>query len=290
MEKILQAVGDLSNEEEVIQNYERFKAQQNPWQFAVIKVGGGLIHDAYQRAQVAKDLVALYEAGLYPTVIHGAGPQLDVRFTELAIETPKFDGVRVTPKSAQEALVNTVTKTGITLKDEVVALGGAATYILPHDGVLRATLSDPDNLASVEELDVYTKPIIQAIKSQLVPIIGSVGLSGGYCPLLGKKFNAANVNADTATRAIAAKLAVNKCILLTESGGVLDANQQLISTLSVEEAEYKILTGEINGGMIPKVKEALCLKAQGIESVAITSPLNLLVELFTDEGKGTLIK
>lgn len=289
MEKILQAIGDPTKELEVVSNYEQFKSHPDPKQFAVIKIGGGLVDDSYQRRLIAQDLAVLHQVGLYPTVVHGAGPQLDRQFEELEIETPKVSGIRKTPKTAQGTLVNTVMDVGVGLKNEIWAWGGAAKYILPHDGVLEASLSDTDNIASVEDVDVYTGPINSAVNSKLIPLLGSVGLLATPWRFRTGEFRAVNINADKAAGAIAVKLCTQKYISLTETGGVLNTDGELISELSTVEATEKIMSGEIYGGMVPKVMEALWLIAQGIGSVAITSPKNLLIELFTDAGQGTLI-
>lgn len=304
MEKILQAVGEHASLHEILENYERFKSEPEASKFAVIKIGGALLadpkseRDYYQRELLGDDLAALAQVGLYPTIVHGAGPQLDKRLANVGIETPKTNGIRHTPKAAAKTLDHTARGVGFRLVALInIKHKKASAYIPPQHGTLIGSLNDPNNIASVTELAVNPDYINQTASSGKIPILSSVGklYNPGQMPSrdryeLYDQFEPININADVAAGAIAVRLSVHKYISLTETGAVLDVNSNPISQLSIDEASAMIQRGEIKEGMIPKVQEAINLITQGIGNVAITSPRNLLVELFTDTGRGTLIK
>lgn len=319
MQKILDTVEGQAQLHEILENYETFRAIPDPSQFAVIKIGGALLKDGLQRTLIAKDLAALHEAGLYPIVVHGAGPQLDAAFEQSGIDTPKQAGIRVTPKSASWLFQHTTGVQGSELSMAIRSVPHAphpnfrlpiAAHVLDIWGVLAGWLDDPENIASVNRLSVDTKPLQTAAHNRIIPIVSSIGkllvdgephipeasLWDPYQPPLKpsgqniEPIEPININADRAAAEIAIALGVSKYISLTESGAVFDAEDQPISELAPENVESMIAQGEITGGMVPKVVEALKLLKKGIGSVAITSPQNLLVELFTDNGSGTLIK
>lgn len=294
MKKIIEAVGDPSKLHEILENYEQFFSDPDPTQFAVIKVGGGLLDSDAQSGSIADDLAALSEVGLYPTVVHGAGPQLDKAFTKAGLETPKIDGKRTTPKEGALELSSVTQRVGSELVDSIMARRANVDQITWRSGVLLGKLTDSENLASVYSLEIDPEAIAQSIFEENIPIVASTGKKKEVMHSTDQESfvqeNVININADTAATAIAVKLGVNKYISLTTTGAVLDFEGVRISELAAEDALKMIKKGHIHSGMVPKITEAVELIENGIDSVAITSPNDLLPELFTNAGKGTIIK
>ena len=285
MKKIIEAVGDPSKLHEILENYD---------QFAVIKIGGGLLDSNDESRSIAKDLAVLSDVGLYPTVVHGAGPQLDRAFTAAGLETPKIDGKRTTPKEGASELDDVTKSVGAELVDSVRALGADVDQITWRSGVILGELVDPEDLASVSSLEINPEPIAQSIFEKRIPIMASTGRQNSVSRASDEagfiEQSVLNINADTAATAIAVELGVNKYISLTPTGAVLDSEGVRISELAAEDALEMIDSGHIHSGMVPKITEAIALIDKGIGSVAITSPNDLLTELFTDAGRGTIIK
>jgi acetylglutamate kinase len=102
-----------------------------------------------------------------------------------------------------------------------------------------------------------------------------------------------NVNADTAAGVLAGALKASRLMLLTDVEGVMDNEKQLLTDLTINDAKNLIEKGVAKGGMIPKLETAINSIASGVKAVVILDgrkPHGLLVELFTDQGAGTLIK
>ena len=306
MKNLLEAVGDQVPLHEVLENYEQFKSIENPSQFAVIHAEpteyGGV-------ALSAGHMLALHEVGLYPTIVHGLNQQY------IVVEALKHYKLNYIDPGFASNLVSGAHSASYGYKKKVNdaasphSSGGPdiAQAISPNWGVLTGTLINPELLHSVDELHVDTAPILTVIQEQSIPIVSSIGklLPKGedykpeaevwnWChPPDGHKiFQPIDVKPDTAASAIAAKLGVSKLVICIEAGGVLDKEEQVIGELGVEDAEAMLTsgTGAIHWSQVDKVQGAIKALKQGVESVTITSPENVLQAIFTDAGKGTLIK
>jgi acetylglutamate kinase len=121
-------------------------------------------------------------------------------------------------------------------------------------------------------------------RSDIIPVIAPIGVDSE-----GRSYN---INADTAAGAIAAAVRATRFFLLTDVGGVLDANKKPIADLSRSEAEKLIRNGTISGGMIPKVRTCLDAVAGGVEGAVILVgrlPHAVLLDVFTSKGVGTML-
>lgn len=279
MKVIQEAVGYNIPLNEILDNYTTFKAG-DPSQFAVIKVGGAALNGYAETMQVAQSLQALAQVGLYPCVVHGGGPQIDAKLDAHGAKHAKSDGIRVSAPGTVILVEQALNEVGKGLTDAINATGEQAVHIPSAINGPWAYAGDSSALA------VNPSMISKVIHQGSTPIVGCIGKTP-HDAEVGK--SPINLNADIVAGLIAAKLGVKKYISLTMCGAIFDTKGVAISNLGVDLALAMIDAGEINGGMVPKVQEAIALLKAGIGTVAITSPKHLLSELFTNKGSGTLI-
>jgi acetylglutamate kinase len=262
-----------------------------PDQFAVIKIGGSLIEDEKQLNLIGNDIAGLYSLGLYPVIVHGAGPQIDQALEYNGFESSKKDGIRITKPEHMRHVAMAIWATNQWFSDEV---GLAIDSLVPGapgaaglEYIFSATLEDEKDFGSVKEIiNVDLDRVKECMDYKEIPVISSIGrlAVAGEAELMG-----VNINADIAAAALARALKPKKYISLTKIGSVLDTEGEPISRMSIGEAKYAIDEAAITGGMKVKVEQALHIIENGVHDFVITSPENLLKELFTSEGSGTLI-
>ncbi len=249
---------------------------------AVIKVGGGLIEDDLD--ELASALVFMRHVGLAPVIVHGAGPQLTRELEAKNIKTNFIDGLRVTSPEVLTAAQRIFQRVGAQLADAIDERGVTARPL--NMGVFLAQQSEHKALGHVGEVTgVNTESIKHACKMGQLPIISPFATSP-HGQLL-------NINADTATRALAIELNATKIIYLTPTGGILDPNGKVINAVNcTEDLEPMLESGIISGGMARKLIEIRDLLHNLDEhaSVSITSPAKIARELFTHKGSGTLVR
>ena len=265
----------------------------------LIKFGGHAMGKADYVNAFAADIALLDQVGAKPVVVHGGGPQIGEMLKKLQIESSFIDGLRVTDE-ATVSIVEMVLAGGINkaLVAAIAGAGGRAVGVSGKDGGLitarklmaMAKASDSAvqqavDLGFVGEPSHVDVTVLNALmQHHLIPVVAPVG--GGED---GKTYN---INADTAAGAIAAALNATRMLMLTDVTGVLDQNGELISSLTISQAEALIHNGTISGGMIPKVKTCIDAVQGGAEGAVIMdgrAPHALLVELFTEHGIGTMI-
>lgn len=251
-------------------------------QYAVIKVGGGLIQGDLD--ELASALVFMRHVGLTPVVVHGAGPQLSAEL-EIQSISPRFiDGLRVTTPEVLHTAQRVFQRVGAELADAIDGRGVTARPL--SMGVFIARKTDVGALGHVGEVTkVYTESLVHACRLGQIPIVSPVATSE-HGQLL-------NINADTATRTLAIELRASKIIYLTPTGGILDPNEQVIPAVNCTvDLDKMIQSGTISGGMERKLVEISELLDQLDEhaSVSITAPAKVARELFTHRGSGTLVR
>lgn len=249
---------------------------------AVIKVGGGLIEDDLE--ELASALVFMHQVGLSPVVVHGAGPQLTQELEESRIKTQFVDGLRVTTPQVLSAAQRVFQRVGAQLADAIESKGVSARPL--NMGVFLAEQAENAQLGHVGEVTgVLTEPIKRASKQGQLPILSPVATS--------EQGQLLNINADTATRALAIELHATKIIYLTPTGGILDPDSKVIPAVNcTEDLSPMLESGLITGGMARKLIEIRDLLDELDEhaSVSITSPAKIARELFTHRGSGTLVR
>lgn len=256
----------------------------------VVKYGGAAMKDGTLKEYVIRDIVFLASVGVNPVVVHGGGPEINTWLTKLNIEPQFKDGLRVTDEKTMDVvemvLVGRVNKELVSMINKA---GGSAVGICGKDGnLVMARSVDQENVGFVGEVSSVDISLVDAlVKSGYVPIISSVAADGTG--------QAHNINADTFAGEIAAALGAEKLILLTDTPGILrDYHDQstLLYKLTIKEARDLIDDGIVSGGMIPKVNCCVRSLAQGVKAAHIIDgriPHALLLEIFTDDGIGSMI-
>ncbi|MDO2409141.1 acetylglutamate kinase [Campylobacter magnus] len=257
-------------------------------QVFVIKYGGAAQTDEGLKSDFARDIVLLQLVGIKVVIVHGGGKKINSLLDKLNIESHFEDGLRVTNKDTMEvvemALSGLINKEITSL---LVAHGARAVGISgKDDGLLRASAFNLEKYGFVGKIDEVNEAVINALlKEDIIPVIAPIAL--------GANATSYNINADLAASAIAAKLKASKAIFLSDIKGVLDKNGELISKLDEAKIAELKNDGTISGGMIPKLEASLeCIKA-GAKAVHIIDGRvahSLLLEIFTDEGIGSVIR
>jgi acetylglutamate kinase len=263
----------------------------------VIKFGGSAMEDENLKKEFARDIVLLKYVGINPVIVHGGGPQIEELLNRLDKETKFVDGLRVTDDETMEivemVLVGKVNKDIVSL---INSAGGNAVGLSGKDGGLvmaekmapKKSAKDKDtneyiDMGMIGEVKEVNPKIIHTLDSdKFIPVIAPIGTD--------KDGNTYNINADTVASEVAASLKAEKLILLTNVSGVLDKSGKLMSTLTEDDAERLIKSGDIKGGMIPKVKCCINALGKGVNKTHIIDGRivhALLVEIFTKMGIGT---
>ena len=251
----------------------------------VVKIGGAALDDLSLRTRFAEDLVLLSWVGIDVVVVHGGGVQVTSLLDRLGLEARFVHGMRVTDAPTLEVVEMVL---GGRLNKELVRqvqqLGGRAVGLTGVDGGLaraRRIDGEPD-LGLVGEVVEVDRRVIDRLLPEAIPIIAPIAPD--------ERGQTLNINADPFAAALAVALSAEKLVLLTDVAGVMDQNQQLITTLTPETARRLIQAGVVRGGMIPKVENALRAVEWGVKKVHIIDGRlehALLLEIFTRAGVGT---
>ena len=266
-----------------MQQYLSHFSSVSSQQFAVIKVGGAIITDHLQTLSSA--LAFLNHVGLFPVVVHGAGPQLN-RMLEAAGVEPQFeDGIRVTDGKTLALARSLFLEENLKLVEELENIGVRARPIT--SGVFTADYLDKEKYNLVGKINGVDKnPIEAAIKASCLPILTSMAET--------EEGQVLNVNADVAAGELARALQPLKIVYLSEKGGLFNGDtKERISAINLDE-EYDHLMTQwwVRHGTRLKIKEMkeLLVDLPRSSSIAIIHPADLQKELFTDSGAGTLIR
>lgn len=278
---IVQLLSQMRDGKEIREYLHRFSGVDQE-RFAVIKVGGAVIQD--DLPGLASALAFLQTVGLTPVVVHGGGPQLDAALTEAGIETERVNGLRVTRDKAIPIIRDTLTEANLSLVDAIRHAGGRAAAI-PR-GVFEAKLMDPEVLGRVgEPTKVRLELVAAAARAGQAAILACLGETEDGCIV--------NVNADVAVRALVHALQPYKVVFLTGTGGLLDEEGDILSSINLATDFPELMQADwVNGGMRLKLEEIKLLldDLPLSSSVSITKPSELARELFTHAGAGTLVR
>jgi len=276
--KLLANIGSKKEVEQYLRHYAGVDSQK----FAVVKVSGSILEGSLD--SLASSLTFLQRVGLYPIVVHGAGPQLNRAAEAAGIKTERIDGLRVTSPALLEIAREVFQRENLMLADALESYGTRARPIL--SGVFQARRAADSRLGLVGEVvRVNDAPIRSSITNGHLPILAPLGETPDGQIL--------NVNADVAARELALSVHSHKIIFLTETGGLLDENGLILSAVNLDE-DYEDLMQKpwVHSGMRLKIQEisALLRQLPRSSSVSITSPDHLAKELFTHRGAGTLVR
>ncbi len=278
---IVQLLSQMRDGKEIREYLHRFSGVDQE-RFAVIKVGGAVIQD--DLPGLASALAFLQTVGLTPVVVHGGGPQLDAALTEAGIKTERVNGLRVTRDKAIPIIRDTLTEANLSLVDAIRHAGGRAAAI-PR-GVFEAKLMDVETLGRVgEPTKVRLELVAAAARAGQAAILACLGETEDGCIV--------NVNADVAVRALVHALQPYKVVFLTGTGGLLDEEGDILSSINLATDFPELMQADwVNGGMRLKLEEIKLLldDLPLSSSVSITKPSELARELFTHAGAGTLVR
>jgi acetylglutamate kinase len=237
----------------------------------------------------AEDVVLLHSVGIKVVVVHGGGPQIKVMLDKLGMESKFVDGLRVTDAETLDVVrMVLVGKVNRDIVGSINAHGPIAVGVSGEDAaLLQVTAADPA-LGFVGDVhEVSTDVIDRLLAEDIVPVIATIGVDPD-----GQSYN---INADTAAGAIADALGAQKLVYLTDIEGIrrdVDDPASLISSTTAKELQALIADGTVSAGMIPKVASCIAAVKGGVGHAHILDgrvPHALLLEIFTDEGVGTMV-
>jgi len=266
----------------------------------VIKYGGNAMVDDELKKSFARDVVLMKLVGINPVIVHGGGPQIGKLLERIGKESRFFQGMRVTDSETMDVVEMVL---GGLVNKEIVNLinqhGGRAVGLTGKDGdLIRARklkfeqnapemnapeIIDIGHVGEVASIDSGVVDML--VQSDFIPVIAPIGV--------GEDGQSYNINADLVAGKLAEVLQAEKLILLTNTGGILDKDDKVLTGLDAEHVKTLIADGTIYGGMLPKIQCALDAARGGVRAVHIIDGRirhAVLLELFTDQGVGTLIR
>jgi len=265
----------------------------------VIKYGGNAMTDLALQAGFARDIVLMKLIGINPIVVHGGGPQIGKLLEELNIESKFINGMRVTDTRTMEVvemvlggqvnkgIVNLINNAG----GKAIGLTGKDSGFIQAKKLFVKTQASADaapeivdigHVGEVESIDTSVLKMLE--NSDFIPVIAPIGVDANG--------NSYNINADLVAGKVAEAVNAEKLMLLTNIAGVQDKEGNVLTGLSTSQVDALIADGTIYGGMLPKISCALSAVNAGVTSAHIVDgrvPHSTLLEIFTDEGVGTLI-
>ena len=266
----------------------------------VIKFGGNAMIDEKLKNSFARDIVLLKQIGVNPVVVHGGGPQIGKLLEKIGKKSEFINGMRVTDSETMDIVEMVL---GGQVNKSIVNLinhnGGQAIGLTGKDGaMIRAKKMEMTRAASehhateiidlghVGEISTINPSIVHTLdQGDFIPVIAPIGV--------GEDSASYNINADLVAGKMASVLGAEKLLLLTDTSGVLDKQENVLTGLDSKKVDELIADGTIAGGMLPKVNCALDAVNSGVKTAHIIDGRvehAVLLELLTDEGVGTLIK
>jgi acetylglutamate kinase len=265
----------------------------------VIKYGGAAMVDEKLKDAFAQDIVLLNFIGIKPVIVHGGGPKINSIMEKMGKKPTFVHGQRVTDEETIDIVEMVL---GGLINKQIVSLinnhGGLAIGLSGKDGnLIKAKkkiirkLSPETGVPEIIDLGLVGE--VEKINPRVLDTIDESGFIPVIAPIsAGKKSDTLNINADYVAGEIASALKAEKLILLTDTEGILDKKNKLISTLNAKKIKSLIANGTISGGMLPKVQacqNAINSKVGKTHIIDGRTPHALLLEIFTEEGIGTEI-
>ncbi len=256
----------------------------------VIKYGGNAMNDDEITKTILQDVAALKIAGVNPILVHGGGPEINKMLSRLGIKPQFNNGLRVTDTETMEvAQMILCGKINKNIAGELNTMGVKAIGLCGKDSQLIKAEKLDDSLGYVGKVTEINAKLLDVLaKDEFIPVIASIATDDNG--------NSYNVNADVAAAAIGAAMHAEKLLFLSDIDGIMankDDKETLIDRISVAKLRKMIDSGAISGGMVPKANSCIDAIERGINSVFVLNgmlPHSILLELFTDEGVGTMIE
>ncbi|MCL2601421.1 MAG: acetylglutamate kinase [Treponema sp.] len=261
----------------------------------VVKYGGNAMINEFLKSAVIQDILLMAGIGIRTVLVHGGGPEIEAALKKIGKESRFINGLRYTDEETMEVVQMVLC--GKVNKDICALIqrsGGKAVGLCGIDGaMLKARrLRGGDDLGLVGDVQEVDTQLVDSLLAQgMIPVISSVAYGIGN-----DEGQSLNVNADIAAAKIAGALKAEKLFLMTDVRGLLRDVQNpdsLIAAVSRSELETLKKDGIVSKGMIPKTDCCILALNEGVKKAHIIDgrlPHALLIELFTDEGIGTMIE
>lgn len=257
----------------------------------VVKYGGSAMVDDQLKRHVIQDVTLLKLVGFKPIIVHGGGKEISRWVAKSGMEPVFVNGLRKTDEDTMEIAEMVLNKVGKSLVSLVQELGVKAISVSGKDGGMlkvEKKYSDGQDIGYVGEItEVDPKILFDLLEKDFLPIVCPIGLDDN--------FETYNINADDAACAIAKAVNAEKLAFLTDIEGVYrdpEDKTSLISELTVSEGKELLESGNIGGGMLPKLNNCIEAVENGVSRVHILDGRIahcLLLEIFTNKGIGTAI-
>ncbi|MGH3728690.1 MAG: acetylglutamate kinase [Micromonosporaceae bacterium] len=292
--------GTLSRDHQLAQTKAATLIEAMPWlsrfqgATVVVKYGGNAMTEPQLRAGFAADMVFLRYVGIKPVVVHGGGPQIGAMLHRLGIDSEFKGGLRVTTHEAADVVrMVLVGQVGRELVGLINEHGPYAVGMSGEDAALFTAVRRPAYVDG-EPVDVGLVGDVAKVNADAVTDL----IAAGRIPVISTVAPDAdgvvhNLNADTAAAALAAALGAQKLVVLTDVPGLYTDWPDETSLLSqVTTDELATLLPSLAAGMIPKMEACLRAVRGGVPAAHVIDgrvPHSLLLEVFTDEGFGTMV-
>ncbi len=265
----------------------------------VVKYGGNAMTEEALKNGFARDIVLMKLVGMNPVVVHGGGPQIGNLLERVGKQSEFIQGMRVTDAETMDIvemvlggmvnkeIVNLIHQhngnaVGLTGKDANLIEARKMEMTAFNEDLNAPELIDLGHVGEVAKIN--TKVLDMLIQDDFIPVIAPVGVD--------EKGASYNINADLVAGKVAEALNAEKLMLLTNTPGLLDKKGELLTGLNADSVARLIADGTIYGGMLPKIQCALEAVENGVHSAHIIDGRvehAVMLEVFTDEGVGTLI-
>ena len=268
----------------------------------VIKYGGNAMENDELKNSFARDVVMMKQVGINPVIVHGGGPQIGDLLNRLGKESKFVQGMRVTDRETMDVVQMVLG--GLVNKDIVNLIqhnGGQAVGLTGKDGrlikarkmLLKNLDADDPELQASEIIDIGHVGEVQGIDTKVLDLLGGSDFIPVIAPIgVDEDGTSYNINADLVAGKVAEVLRAEKLILLTNVAGLKDKEGRVLTGLTADWVNALIKDGTIHGGMLPKIRCALSAVENGVRTSHIIDGRvahACLLEIFTDEGVGTLI-
>lgn len=260
----------------------------------VIKFGGNAMTDPGLNESFARDVVLMKLVGMNPIVVHGGGPQIGQLLNRLGIESRFVGGMRVTDEETVDVVEMVL---GASVNKEIVDSihrnGGRAVGITGKDGELIRARALSGHLSEEGAEDIGLVGEVESVDTDILTMLANSDYIPVIAPVAGSADGLTyNINADLVAGKLAEVLQAEKLMLLTNVTGLLDGDGKTLTGLTTQRVDELITEKVITGGMLPKVRCAMDAVRAGVTSAHIIDgrvPHSTLLEIFSDEGIGTLI-
>ena len=251
----------------------------------VIKYGGSAMKENKLRQNFARDIALMRQIGIFPVLVHGGGPQIEVNLKKSSIKSVFIDGLRKTDENSIKIIVKTLREVNGDIAELIKTWGARTkTFNDVRESILICKkIKTKMDLGFVGDITKVDGNLIRKnIFNGKIPVIAPIGRDR-----FGMHYN---INADHVACKVAEKLKAEKIIMMTDVKGVLTNKGKKISEMNIQKA--KKIAKTIKGGMLPKLSSAIKSLESGVKSAHIVDgrvPHAVLVEILTDKGVGTWI-